>query len=159
MVKVTSLQGDSSSRSKARRVVCPITSTRLKFTFRQRRPSTVFVCPSITQGRSLEGAADLKVSSIAREDMRSLFWSTTTKWSTRPFHHRHLATAAHERARTPQTVVEKVVQKYAVGLAPQQTVRAGDYVMIRPQHVMTHDNTGPVISKYAQKHASPISNS
>jgi homoaconitate hydratase len=28
-------------------------------------------------------------------------------------------------------------------------VKAGDYVMIQPEHVMTHDNTGPVISKCA----------
>jgi aconitase B len=47
----------------------------------------------------------------------------------------------------PQTFIEKVVQQYAVGLAPGQTLKAGDYVMIRPEHVMSHDNTGPVISK------------
>lgn len=52
-----------------------------------------------------------------------------------------------ERPRIPQTVIEKVVQKYAVGLPEGKVVKAGDYVMIRPQHVMTHDNTGPVISK------------
>ena len=50
--------------------------------------------------------------------------------------------------RPPQTFIEKVVQRYALGLAPGQTVRAGDYVMIRPEHVMSHDNTGPVISKF-----------
>jgi homoaconitate hydratase len=50
-------------------------------------------------------------------------------------------------SRAPQTIIEKVVQKYAVGLTPGKTVRAGDYVMIQPEHVMTHDNTGPVISK------------
>ena len=50
-------------------------------------------------------------------------------------------------ARAPQTIIEKVVQKYAVGLPEGKTVKAGDYVMIRPEHVMTHDNTGPVISK------------
>lgn len=49
----------------------------------------------------------------------------------------------------PQTVIEKVVQKYAVDLADGRKVKAGDYVMIRPEHVMTHDNTGPVISKCA----------
>ena len=48
---------------------------------------------------------------------------------------------------TPQTIIEKVVQKYAVGLPAGKVVKAGDYVMIRPEHVMTHDNTGPVISK------------
>ena len=47
----------------------------------------------------------------------------------------------------PQTVIEKVVQKYAVGLPEGKVVKAGDYVMIKPEHVMTHDNTGPVISK------------
>jgi homoaconitate hydratase len=46
-------------------------------------------------------------------------------------------------------VIEKVVQKYAVGLPDGKVVKAGDYVMIRPEHVMTHDNTGPVISKCA----------
>ena len=49
----------------------------------------------------------------------------------------------------PQTIIEKVVQKYAVDLPNGKIVKAGDYVMIRPEHVMTHDNTGPVISKYA----------
>ena len=49
--------------------------------------------------------------------------------------------------RVPQTVIEKVVQKYAVDHPAGKAVKAGDYVMIRPEHVMTHDNTGPVISK------------
>ena len=59
---------------------------------------------------------------------------------------RSFATAV-ERSRIPQTIIEKVVQKYAVGLPAGKAVKAGDYVMIRPEHVMTHDNTGPVISK------------
>lgn len=50
-------------------------------------------------------------------------------------------------SRAPQTVIEKVVQKYAVDLPEGKVVKAGDYVMIQPEHVMTHDNTGPVISK------------
>lgn len=50
--------------------------------------------------------------------------------------------------RIPQTIIEKVVQKYSVGLPDGKVVKAGDYVMIRPEHVMTHDNTGPVISKF-----------
>lgn len=61
---------------------------------------------------------------------------------------RLFATITDER-RIPQTVIEKVVQKYAVGLPQGRAVKAGDYVMIRPEHVMTHDNTGPVISKCA----------
>lgn len=51
--------------------------------------------------------------------------------------------------RIPQTIIEKVVQKYSVSLPDGKVVKAGDYVMIRPEHVMTHDNTGPVISKCA----------
>ena len=74
-------------------------------------------------------------------------------WSlryTRATQRRCLATIASNRpARIPQTVIEKVVQKYAVGLPEGKAVKAGDYVMIRPEHVMTHDNTGPIITKYA----------
>jgi hypothetical protein len=33
----------------------------------------------------------------------------------------------------PQTYIEKIVQKYAVGLPPGKRVRAGDYVMIQPE--------------------------
>lgn len=66
---------------------------------------------------------------------------------------RSLATIASSQSsnRIPQTVIEKVVQKYAVGLSGGNVVKAGDYVMIKPEHVMTHDNTGPVISKYVSK--------
>jgi homoaconitate hydratase len=35
----------------------------------------------------------------------------------------------------PQTLVEKIVQKYAVDLAPGTKVHSGDYVMIKPEHV------------------------
>lgn len=48
----------------------------------------------------------------------------------------------------PQSFIEKVVQRYAVDLQPGQQVQAGDYVSIRPAQVMTHDNTGPCISKF-----------
>ena len=47
-----------------------------------------------------------------------------------------------------QTIVEKIATRYAVGLKPQQIVRSGEYVTIRPKHVMTHDNTGAVIPKF-----------
>jgi len=66
-----------------------------------------------------------------------------TTWTAR----RTLATFSNSQT-IPQTVIEKVVQKYAVGLSAGKVVKAGDYVMIKPEHVMTHDNTGPVISKY-----------
>ncbi|KAF8134865.1 hypothetical protein EV363DRAFT_1256647 [Boletus edulis] len=56
----------------------------------------------------------------------------------------------------PQTIIEKVVQKYAVDVPNGKVVKAGDYVMIRPEHVMTHDNTGPVISKFKSIGATKI---
>jgi homoaconitate hydratase len=34
-----------------------------------------------------------------------------------------------------QTIIEKIVQRYAVDLTPGTKVRAGDYVMIKPEHV------------------------
>ncbi|KAJ3863740.1 homoaconitase [Lentinula novae-zelandiae] len=61
-------------------------------------------------------------------------------------------------SKSPQTVIEKVVERYTVGLPRGHTVQAGDYVMIRPEHVMTHDNTGPVISKFKSIGATSIHN-
>ncbi|KAG7763455.1 hypothetical protein KL931_004942 [Ogataea haglerorum] len=45
-------------------------------------------------------------------------------------------------------LTEKIVQKYAVGLAPDKLVYSGDYVSIRPAHVMSHDNSWPVALKF-----------
>ena len=47
-----------------------------------------------------------------------------------------------------QNLVEKIAQRYAVGLEKGHVVRAGDYISIRPAHLMTHDNTGAVIPKF-----------
>ena len=49
----------------------------------------------------------------------------------------------------PQTVTEKIVQAHAEGLAQGHEVRAGDMVIVRPSHVLTHDNTGAVMPKFA----------
>lgn len=48
----------------------------------------------------------------------------------------------------PQTLIEKIAQKYAVGLAEGSEVHSGDYISIQPAYVMTHDNTGAVIPKF-----------
>ena len=48
----------------------------------------------------------------------------------------------------PQNLIEKIAQKFAVGLESRHIVRAGDYLSIRPAHVLTHDNTGAVIPKF-----------
>src|SRR5262249_25993191 len=55
-----------------------------------------------------------------------------------------------------QTLVEKIATRFAVGLEPGQLVRSGDFVTIRPKHVMTHDNTGAVIPKFKQIGATKI---
>ncbi|TPX35126.1 hypothetical protein SmJEL517_g02418 [Synchytrium microbalum] len=61
-------------------------------------------------------------------------------------------------AATPQTLVEKIVQQYAVGMQKNQRVKAGDFVSIQPEHVMTHDNTGAVISKFKSIGATKFKN-
>ena len=48
------------------------------------------------------------------------------------------------------TLVEKIATRHAVGLAPGAAVHSGDFITIRPKHVMTHDNTGAVIPKFKQ---------
>ncbi|KAI1778976.1 aconitase a/isopropylmalate dehydratase [Hypoxylon cercidicola] len=57
---------------------------------------------------------------------------------------------------TPQTLTEKIVQKYSVGLAPGKKVKAGDYVTLAPHHCMTHDNSWPVATKFMDIGASKI---
>jgi homoaconitate hydratase len=47
-----------------------------------------------------------------------------------------------------QNLIEKIVQKFAVGLDEDQIVQSGDIVSIKPAYVMTHDNTGAVIPKF-----------
>ena len=54
------------------------------------------------------------------------------------------------------TLVEKIAGRHADGLAPGTQVRSGDFVSIRPRHVMTHDNTGAVIPKFKQIGATKI---
>ncbi|KAI9843782.1 MAG: mitochondrial Homoaconitase, partial [Thelocarpon superellum] len=57
---------------------------------------------------------------------------------------------------TPQTLTEKIVQRYAVGLAKDRYVRAGDYVTLAPHRCMTHDNSWPVALKFMSIGASHI---
>ena len=56
----------------------------------------------------------------------------------------------------PQTITEKIVQRYAVGLAPGKKVRQGDFVTLRPACIMTHDNGWPVAQKFMALGASKI---
>ncbi len=48
-----------------------------------------------------------------------------------------------------QNLVEKIAQRFTLGLKPNQTVHAGDYITIEPAHILTHDNTGAVMNKFS----------
>lgn len=55
-----------------------------------------------------------------------------------------------------QNRVEKITQRYAVGLPAGHEVHAGDFVSVRPKHCMTHDNTGAVIPKFRSMGATRV---
>jgi len=57
----------------------------------------------------------------------------------------------------PQTIVEKIAQAHLAD-GPNRPLRAGDFLSIRPTHVMTHDNTSAVISKFRAIGAQKIFN-
>lgn len=46
-----------------------------------------------------------------------------------------------------QTIVEKIAQAHMTE-GPNRPLRAGDFLSIRPDHVMTHDNTAAVMKKF-----------
>jgi len=46
-----------------------------------------------------------------------------------------------------QTIVEKIAQSH-LAEGPKRPLRTGDFVSIRPFHVMTHDNTSAVMKKF-----------
>ena len=46
-----------------------------------------------------------------------------------------------------QTIVEKISQAH-MAEGPDRPLRAGDFLSIRPYHVMTHDNTSAVMKKF-----------
>ncbi|POR35869.1 Homoaconitase, mitochondrial [Tolypocladium paradoxum] len=67
-----------------------------------------------------------------------------------------LFAAAAAAPESPQTLTEKIVQRYSVGLAPGKKVKAGDYVTLAPHHCMTHDNSWPVALKFMSIGASEV---
>jgi homoaconitate hydratase len=46
-----------------------------------------------------------------------------------------------------QTIVEKIAQSH-LAEGPSRPLRAGDFISVRPRHVMTHDNTAAVMKKF-----------
>lgn len=61
-----------------------------------------------------------------------------------------------DKSRYPQTLTEKIVQRYSFGLAKDKYVKAGDYVTLSPHRCMTHDNSWPVATKFMSIGASRI---
>ena len=57
----------------------------------------------------------------------------------------------------PQTLVEKLAQAHQAE-GPDRPLRAGDFVSIRPTHVMTHDNSSAVMKKFKAIGATKIHN-
>lgn len=57
-----------------------------------------------------------------------------------------------------QNFVEKIAQRFAVGLDDGTVVNSGDFISIKPAHVMTHDNTGAVIPKFKSIGATKLAN-
>ena len=57
-----------------------------------------------------------------------------------------------------QTIIEKIATAHAVGLKPGDRVYAGDFITCRPKHIMTHDNTSAVMSKFKAIGARKIDN-
>ncbi|KAL8832979.1 MAG: hypothetical protein Q9170_004595 [Blastenia crenularia] len=58
----------------------------------------------------------------------------------------------------PQTLTEKIVQRYSVGVPKDRFVKSGDYVTLSPYKCMTHDNSWPVVTKFLSIGASNINN-
>ncbi|MDR3625679.1 MAG: homoaconitase [Ignavibacteriaceae bacterium] len=57
-----------------------------------------------------------------------------------------------------QTLIEKIAQRFAVGLKKDFEVHSGYYLSIKPAYVMTHDNTGAVIPKFRSIGAVKLAN-
>lgn len=57
-----------------------------------------------------------------------------------------------------QNLIEKIAQRYAVGVKRGREIHSGEYIFIQPAHVMTHDNTGAVIPKFTSIGATKIAN-
>ena len=55
--------------------------------------------------------------------------------------------------------VQKIVTKYMVNRSGAASVRSGDFVRLKPAHVLTHDNTAAVLDKYEQLGAPPLADS
>ncbi len=56
-----------------------------------------------------------------------------------------------------QTIVEKITLAFMTE-GPSRALRAGDFVSVKPRHILTHDNTSAVIKKFKSIGAKRIAN-
>lgn len=92
------------------------------------------------------------------------FCATTRRFDSSPdvFHSLKEGSAAsflstfQQKTTAPQTLTEKIVQRYAVGVAEGKVLRSGDYVTLQPHKCMTHDNSWPVALKFMSIGATKI---
>ncbi|KAF5506105.1 Homoaconitase [Colletotrichum siamense] len=86
----------------------------------------------------------------APRPIRSSLYTTSARLRQNAFHSQleSHAAAGPSVIQNPQTMTEKIVQNYSVGLAPGKKVRTGDYVTLQPHKIMTHDNSWPVALKF-----------
>ncbi|MCJ1477977.1 mitochondrial Homoaconitase [Lambiella insularis] len=64
--------------------------------------------------------------------------------------------APGKKVTTPQTLTEKILQRYSVDLPKEKVVRSGDFVQIQPHRCLTHDNTWPVAMRFMSTGATKI---
>jgi homoaconitate hydratase len=57
-----------------------------------------------------------------------------------------------------QNLIEKISQRYAVGLTAKMEVKSGDFISIKPAYVLTHDNTAAVMMKFKAIGATKMAN-
>jgi homoaconitate hydratase len=67
-----------------------------------------------------------------------------------------LSTASVAETWPPQTLTEKIVQRYAVGLPEGKLVRSGDFISLAPERCMSHDNSLPIALKFMSMGATQV---
>lgn len=120
--------------------------------------------PSASTGRRWVLLRGSVASSVARTQQRRTFASTGVFFS-QAFHSQlddpdtaAVFSSMQASKAVPQTLTEKIVQQYSVGLAKDKFVKSGDYVTISPHRCMTHDNSWPVALKFMSIGASKLHN-
>ncbi|KAL1841895.1 hypothetical protein VTJ49DRAFT_6417 [Mycothermus thermophilus] len=104
--------------------------------------------------------AAIRTPAVSRRPARLVASYTTTASLRAETFHTQLENAASASSRsttsTPQTLTEKIVQRYSVGLPAGKKVKSGDFVTLAPHHLMTHDNSWPVATKFMSIGATKI---